>query len=239
MGLPAQAQSTWKGSLAPPSFPGTTSGSPSKAADTLLTFLFYRVNPFLFPFRAYTCLLTPPTPQSYALHWSRGGEHCWDPVSYSAFWPRGALWFRQGGLPTPLFQQLSPDSWTLPFFSVPPLVRGTPACWGWAASLATSWGESPSATCFAPPKPPCPHSRPQTCHPCGAPPDPSRTKPELWGQGWAAPRDPGVMTRRGSGHPPSKAKPRLAMDPASCRVLTELRSVSLEIVKSFAEKIKI
>lgn len=29
------------------------------------------------------------------------------------------------------------------------------------------------------------------------------------------------------------------MDPASCRVLTELRSVSLEIVKSFAEKIKI
>ena len=138
----------------PASFPGTTSGSPSKAADILLTFLFYRVNPFLFPFRAYTCLLTPPTPQSYALHWSRGGEHCWDPVSYSALWPRGALWFHQGGLPTPLFQQLSPDSWTLPFLSVPLLVRGTPACWGWAASLATSWGESPSAMCFAPPKPP-------------------------------------------------------------------------------------
>lgn len=47
------------------------------------------------------------------------------------------------------------------------------------------------------------------------------------------------MTRRGSGQPQSKAKPRLAVDPASCRVLTELRNVSLEIVKSFAEKIKV
>ena len=66
----------------PPSFPGPMSGSPRKAADTLLTFLFYGVNPFLFPFRAYTCLLTPPALQSYALYWSRGGEHWWDPVSY-------------------------------------------------------------------------------------------------------------------------------------------------------------
>lgn len=47
------------------------------------------------------------------------------------------------------------------------------------------------------------------------------------------------MTWRGSGQPPSKPKLRLAMDPALCRVLTELRSVSLEIVKSFAKKIKV
>lgn len=112
----------------PPSFPGTTSGSPSKTADTLLAFLFYRVNPFLFPFRAYTYLLTPPTPQSYALHWSRGGEHWWDPVSYSALWPRGPLWFCPSGLPTPAVS--AAVTWTLPFLSVPPLVRGMPACPG-------------------------------------------------------------------------------------------------------------
>ena len=47
------------------------------------------------------------------------------------------------------------------------------------------------------------------------------------------------MTRRGNGQPQSKAKPRLAVDSTSCPVFTEPRSVSLEIVKSFAEKIKV
>ncbi|CAI9154442.1 unnamed protein product [Rangifer tarandus platyrhynchus] len=69
----------------------------------------------------------------------------------------------------------------------PPLVRGTPACPLGASQPHPQVGGSPSATCFVPPKPPVltPGLRPAIL--CGAPPDPSQAKPELWGQGWAAP----------------------------------------------------
>lgn len=99
-------------------------------------------------------------------------------------------------------------------------------------------GESPSATRFVPPKLPFLALGLRPAILCGAPLHPSRTKPKLWGPGWAAPRDLGVVTWSGSGQTQSQARtgcgPRLP-----CRVLTELRGVSLEIVNSFAEKINV
>lgn len=61
----SQPEPSWPGKvLCPPSFPGTISGPPGKAADILLPLLFYKVNPLLFPCRVYTHLVVPPTLQS-------------------------------------------------------------------------------------------------------------------------------------------------------------------------------
>lgn len=63
------AEPSWPGKvLCPPCFPGTISGPPSKAADILPPLLFYKVNPRLFPCRAYTHPVVPPTIQSQAPH---------------------------------------------------------------------------------------------------------------------------------------------------------------------------
>lgn len=167
MGVEVRASSprpvNLEGSLGP-LLPGTTSGSPSKAADTLLAFLFYRVNPFLFPFRAYTYLLTPPTPQTRPTL-----EQGWGALSGTLYLtqPSGfagtTLWFCPSGLPTPAVS--AAVTWTLPFLSVPPLVRGCLHALGMGSQPSHQLGESPSATLAASHKPPCPHSRPQTCHP--------------------------------------------------------------------------
>lgn len=60
--LPDQAGSAREGSLFF-TFPGTTSESPSKAADILLPLLVYKVNSFLFLHGGYTHLGILPTHQ--------------------------------------------------------------------------------------------------------------------------------------------------------------------------------
>ena len=95
----------------PPSFPGPMSGSPRKAADTLLTFLFYGVNPFLSSPSGRLPVCSPHplfrvTPYIGAGVGSIGGTLCLTHPSSLG----GHSGFVKVACPTLLFQQLSPDS---------------------------------------------------------------------------------------------------------------------------------
>lgn len=127
----------------------------------------------------------------------------------------GPLWFSaKVAHPSPLLPQPPPELGALPFFSAPSNQRGGPACTG-SGQPAQPWG----------PQPPLPHALClQSLLPLAGASDhlsfaehhhPSRSAPEVLGPGWGCPTDAGVVPWRGRGHTQSKAKPGLAVDPAS------------------------
>lgn len=190
--------------------------SPGKAADLLPPLLFYKVN------RSFSLVgLTPiwsPLLQRSGPAFGRGW---WDPVSYSSLRPRGP----SGSLPRLLAHPSRSDSRRLTYglrlsSLRPPLgggVGGAPACTG-RGQPAQPWGRQPPL-----PHALCLQSSPHRLGASDQPsfvehPYPSQAAPELPGPGWGCPTDTGVVTWRGSGQTQSKAKPGLAVDPASCAV---------------------